>query len=68
MDSRTFYANAIKSGAGISVHIASVAVRDLEVEPGDQLQIIVLKTGKKGRRRPDAKFPKPETREAPAKT
>ena len=64
MDSRTYYASALKSGNRIQITVASVAVRDLQIEPGDQLQIIVSKTGKKGMSRPDSKFPT-KTEEAP---
>jgi len=54
---RIFYTTALKSGGGIHVNVTKMAVRDLEIVPGDQLKVTVEKTGKEGRRRPDAKFP-----------
>lgn len=57
METRTFYGTALKSGTGFQVWINKMVVRDLEIEKGDQLMLIVTKTGKKGRSRPDAKFP-----------
>ena len=57
MDSRTFYSTALKSGNSMQITVSTVAVRDLEINPGDQIEVTVRKTGKQGRRRPDAKFP-----------
>ena len=57
METRTFYASALKAGERFQVCISAIATRDLQIRRGDQLEITVRKTGIKARTRPDSRYP-----------